>query len=586
MSTPHRNQQSEIGCVLRRSLLISVCAVVLCSSVYAEPIIPDKVTNQEITVPLSTATVNDYLLDMARATKINILADSTDFPVESSVKSYPATSGAIAGLKGKNPEKWDPRLINVMGDFAAQEKLSVLRPEPRIFLFWSEPELHSLYERQRIVTNNAEDQLFAESVAAAKADGISERETIAGEISEAQLKTVLLNYLKSQYGWSGVSNERTAKIDLQTGFEDVPISLRALILSDIRNRCVRSLKRSWWNEDELRLRAKEDGKTTTLLLEYRNVNEDGKPGNWTNFPFVELENPPIAQEVVATSPLQETPPATSQIGPKDTLLNAYSDLGEKAVNPALEADGALQKSISLNVKRLVLSELLQQLEKQSGIRFKADGEATTSKLVTASIEQMPLSKVMGLLERVYGVTWSKGADASYEMHGNERGQLHMQLLQMGDPIRYRFRFAFYKRADRANEEVSIGREIIQHAGLEALQAPEGIAFSTLPQTLQERLRHSIQDPGMESGARMLYSMNRTLVEQITKKGLILRFGTSVRKTLHSPFLGFDGGDDLPSMLRFTVQSEDGQINLPVFDSFTVPVAQAGEEVVRQPSRRR
>lgn len=566
------------------------------SSAHAQgvPILLDAVTTQEITAPLNTATMDDYLLDMARLTQVNVIADATDFPVQSAAKVYPSSPASIAGQTGEHRDKWTPILINVMGDFTAQYELSTLRCDTRTFLFWSEPEPHQLLALQVAVTEAVEAARFAEAAAAGRAAGVPEEELIQGELPESRLQRVLQDYLQKEHGWTGSVRERSDQVDIRTRLSDLSPGLRALVLLELRHRLSGQIgfgEGVAQGNDELRLRAERTGVTTALSVSHRTRYGDGTEHE-LGYPFTKINDaavgeaaiPPVPQADPIAATL-EKPLVPAQANAQDSWLKAYSGVSDDAFDPSLDADGALQRVVSLQVKRLALHDLLAQLQQQSGVRLALGEDAPAAKLVTARVEKMPLSKLMGVLSRVYGVKWSKGAGNTYTIRGNDQGELHLKLLQMGDSERYRFRFSLQNRADRENEKVALGRAVVQQVGLAALQTPEGVDIAALPQPLQQQMRRAYKIDVVEWQTGALYRANQVLIDQLSKNGLVLRFGNSVSKTYRSPFFGF-GGEESEGRLRFNVQSDDGQVIVPVFDSFMLRAAQPGEQNVRPPSRRR
>lgn len=570
---------------LKTGLLLIGLIPMIGAHTRAIPIMPDKVTVQEFTKPLDTSSEDDYLLDMASNADINVVADSTDFPFDSAVIPYPSTSGAIAGQKGNLPEHWKPFLLNVMGDFVAQKRLSILRSAPRTFLLWSEPDPRQLLNLQGELTEATEADRWTEAVAAAKANGVPEDEIIRGELPRDQLRSVLWDYLKS-IEWKGTAAERNDHVDIRIPLNELPPGLRELVLLDMQNQLAsdwnyKLKKDTYWNIAFAQITGNDDSEIT---VSYK--IPDGEGGD-TKFVYIltPLDAAIKAQTDAPVASMQEPEVTPVQLGLKDTMANAYSGITNKTSDSALDADVALQKPISLQVKRLSLRDLLAQMEKLGDVDLTLNADAPADKLITARVEKMPLSQLMGVLSRVYGVKWNRKGNAAYQMKGNDQGELHLKLLQIGDPERYRYRFMFYISGDRETENAAIGKAIIDQFGVEALQKPEGVAVSSLPQTLQQRMRYALEDRGAENESIMLFQTNRMMTEQLAKKDLILRFGAFTTKSYGTPFIGFVTQNP-QNWLRFSVQSEDGQIVLPIFDSFYAEIAKPGETDARPPSRRR
>ncbi|RYX81653.1 hypothetical protein EON83_22915 [bacterium] len=581
--------------ISKKLFILSVFIPGLCVHVDAEPYRRDEVTLQEITKPLNTATMDDYLLDMAKATKINVIADATDFPQRSVVKPYPSTTAAITGLKGQYQDKWGPVLINMMSEFVAQQKLSMLRSDSRTFLFWSEPDPHQLFQLQRTITENMEAARFAQALAVAKEEGVPEAEVIKGELSDLQLQIVLSNYLKAAHGWTPTVVNRNSKVNLQMPLEKLPLDFQALILLELRNLFARSstyrmLNADFWQTADVRVSAKKAGNVVTLELAYKDPTA---PNERDSFPLAAIDQtvaaPAVETALTPPSPAKILAATTPQLDIQKDFLDTYNGISNKVSAPQLDGNAKLQTPVTLELKRVALRDLLVQLSQQTGVSLIVGENAPANKTITARVDKMPLSQFMGLLSRIYGVKWNRpnktGAASTYEMQSSERGQLHLNLLQIGDSDQYRHRFNLLNRADRENERLAVGRDVIQQIGLEALQAPNGTAFADLPQVLQQRVRDVVETPQAESGAVFLYKIDQMIADQLAQKGLILRFGTPVDKAYCAPNLGL-GATKLPDWLSFTVQSADGQVLLPAFMNFGFNMAKPGERDIRPPSRRR
>ena len=585
----------ELG--LKRGLLLSALLPIGSVCAQGKPIHRDQVTIQEVTTPLNTASADDYLLDLARAAHINAFADATDFPTAASIKQYPATLGAIAGQQGPYKDRWGPSLINLMGEFAAQERLSTLRTDDRTFLFWSEPNPYTLFAAQLAATQAAETARFADAVDTATPGGVLDGEIIGGDLPRSELQRVLLAYLKNAHHWTPTAANRNQNVDIRVRFTALPLGLRALLLRDLRDRFVpatnyQAIQDAFWKATDVRIRTERSGNDTLLGYRYAIHDMDGTERLRT-FPLMTLDaadlrtkapTPPTTLPAAIPLPVEEPAIVQNQTNAQDEFIKAYSGLSDEADDPALNADAALGAAISLHVKRVSLRDVLAQVQQQSGVSLTLDATAPATRLLTAHVEKMPLARFMAVLARIYGVKWRK-AGTTYAMRGNDSGELHLQLLRVGDPKEYRYRFRLFNRPDREAEKVTLGHDIVQQVGIDAVQTLEGVSVATLPQPLQNRLQRNLAEPLAELNAIALYQTNRVLVEQLTHNGLVLRFGTPVSKAYRAPYQGFGMGEPA-DRLRFNVQSDDGKLVLPVFDFFGYFVAKPGEQVVPLPGRRR
>lgn len=593
-----------------KALCLGLSWVAWSAGAYAIPIVPDTVTNQEITRPLNTATPDDYLIDMARATNVNVLADATYFPVPSSVVPYPAMSGSVAGMKGEYREHWNANLINVMGDFVAQEKLSTLRASDRTFLFWSEPDPIALVQAQLPLTRAAENARFAKAVAAQQAAGVPDEEIIDAEASDSEIKRVLLDYLKRKRGWTWSETRQNEKLDIPIPLDELTPDLRALVLLRVQRTWIDSedtqyFDDDFWVSESLKLRAYDFNGSTVLGVQKDALDDGGHPKTATQHGIANLEdieNGGAPIELIDVAPTTATPDALLKEPKFDdsTMERVYGGISNHIADSILDADPDLQKEISLEAKRLPLREIVAQLQKQSGVSLSLGADAPADKTLTALVTKMPLATFLETLSRVYGVSWEKVGDA-YQMRGNQRGELHLQLLQVGDPYRYRFRFMFYNRTDREQNRVALGRAVVKQVGLEALKTPQGVAFESLAKPLQERVKYAIEESAAERMSTMLYQFNALLTQELTHGELDLHFANGVGLQANNPngnvmrthpmiFNDFQfnvtSSVGPPEMLQFFVESRDGQLSTPVFELISRSSWQEPQSPANAPGRRR
>lgn len=578
---------------------------------HAKPYLRDEVTLQNVAQPLDTSTLDAYLLDMARSANINVVADATNFPADVAAKPYPSMPGAIAGLKGDNKARWGPTLLNVMSDFEGMERLSLLRTDDRTFLFWRAPQLNQFFQIQKELIKATEAARFEEAVAAAQAAGVPETELFTADLSRDQLQKKLLAFLKERFNWTASVAERNDKVDLRVALDDLPPDLRALVLLDVRRHSatyegIEWLDKSFWKTADIHIHiSKEsmfvgrDNPGDTIQLQYKRLIRKGETEkddvigtttlNWMS--TSDLVVPPASDEQIRSASL--TPQVSLQLGPLDTFTNVYSGLSDEAPAPTLDDNAKLQTPISLEAKHVSLRELLTQLEQQSGAHFTLAPDAPADKLVTARVDNMPLAKFMGLLTRVYGVKW-KGEGGAYTMRGNDQGELHLTLLQMGDIDRYRLRFIKYTQEEIDRENASIAKAILDQVGEEALRAPDGVSLASLPEPVVTRLQRAIERNYEDRLAVFFYRANQPVAEELSKNSLVLRFSPFSLENVISPNVDRTRLEPLngrPEGLRLRLQSQDGHVAWLIFDiydpqPFNVPLAEPGEEDSRPRSRRR
>ncbi|MGI9091731.1 MAG: hypothetical protein ACR2GG_11635, partial [Gemmatimonadaceae bacterium] len=146
---------------------------------------------------------------------------------------------------------------------------------------------------------------------------------------------------------------------------------------------------------------------------------------------------------------------------------------------------ALQIPLSFEVKSLPLSELLAQLQKQSGVIFKIADEPQSAPLrVTARANKLPLAEVMRALRRLYGVSWTRDAPTSWTMSYSEKGALERELLRFGEADNLQT-LRLQKVRERHPDWLG---EVFQHTDDAALNGAGGVSLSVLPVEMRARLR--------------------------------------------------------------------------------------------------
>ena len=218
------------------------------------------------------------------------------------------------------------------------------------------------------------------------------------------------------------------------------------------------------------------------------------------------------------------------------LLPLNATQAEEAVKPSplsateLVAEAPLSAKVSFEVKRMPLAELVALLQKQSGVTLAlAEDAAKMQARVTARVQKMSLASVLGAFQRMYGVRWSRAANG-YTMHASDRGELHLKMLQTGEPLYYRFRYrrtpSYYEQIER---EAELAGEVLENLDFEQLKTPQGVPFSDLPPDLQQRVRDRV----LEKQAERVMEAQQ-LLEIAARRELYLRFGTEemeiVKKT--------------------------------------------------------
>lgn len=163
--------------------------------------------------PPAPAPLNDYLITLADAADVNIIADATSFGANETIASYPGGIVAIAGAQ--NPrlaDRWQATRLNLLADVTDQATLSWLRYDRQTFLFWKE----------------ADPLALASLLIEAKA-----KELASLKVTPLSTKEVheLLRAAFMGAGWDG----KSADVAISLKIEDLPIELRNHVLLQMRD---------------------------------------------------------------------------------------------------------------------------------------------------------------------------------------------------------------------------------------------------------------------------------------------------------------------------------------------------------------
>lgn len=616
-------------------ILAITCTVLVIGNRFspAEPIRPDATTTVEIAGKLDTSTLGGYLISMAKAANINAFADVTDLE-DRSVRAYPTTPGAIAGMNGPDKQKWAPVLINVMGDLVADQKLSTYRYSENTFLFWPEPNLLDVTKAQLNATKVDNLSWLERAFKDVALPDAPEETVLPDPLSDAELNQHLRAFLKESSSWTGQAAERKSPVDLQFGFSKLPPLIQSMLVFEIRRQIVGdanfyAAQPSFWDAPERKIRLASRRDTTYLEIPYKLPVKEGDGLSQSAFTLNVPDD--VAQEIAVSIPQQKTLDSGSRPAPgrRDNRLGAhlfpsrssvvfppsslslseipicateekgadenpfseiYQDLTAAKVRLALQKDAKLKGIVSYESKRVELAQFLKSVGEQCGVQFVYGADAPNKKFLAATMRDLPLYEVMSVTSRMFGFTWVKSAATDgktvYELGMGNQSAPRTQLLQMGDPARYRYRFAFYNRADRQMAEAEIARQIVREYGKELLAAKqEGVLLSSIKPELRTRLIAAMYEPFCESVNQLLYHSNQWIADSLNDDAVYLRFGNSVASRYKTPFLGLvsNEGEDV---IRFNVQTSDGKFVLPVFDCLKFERSKGESLENPKPSRRR
>lgn len=246
-------------------------------------------------------------------------------------------------------------------------------------------------------------------------------------------------------------------------------------------------------------------------------------------------------------------------------FNPVPELGEVA---------ALQAKVSLEARQMPLSELLDELKKQSGVAFAAADEFPAAKtLLTLRLNQTPLASLMGSLSRLYGVRWNE-ENGVWMLRASDKDSLQLDIARSVGADGYMMP---EKENRRAQEQADLVAEIYDSVDPELWNAPTGVALGELPAELQQRLRQSRENDYNQVSKTIENYLN---FSQLARQKLVLRLGqiTLGTPTLFSSEVSLISPGIGPVMARelkppqLAVYTADGRFITNIFSSFRPELA--------------
>ena len=426
----------------------------------------DTSTIRPVSLRLENAQTSEQLIAFSKASGFNVFADATHFSPASSPVSLDAE---------KLIRDW-------ILETASQEHLSWRRSRERTLLFWKEPDVVSVAKALVAETQN---QRPKETEAATPQKTRDRPVNLMRDriIAAKEIELLLANYLQEQQGWDGKS-----PVKLEFNLSELPpqtaTKVRGFAVSSLKQ-SKQDQQKSWlqdaaWLSDQhwqtaRLLYAKPPGQPDPLLAVYIT---DGKAQL-----FMPLEN-----LSVLPLPAAQKPEAAEAVA-----------LAEK--KPALEIDlsgeAVLSSPISLEVKEIGLSDLLSELQKQSGATFEISPDVNAARRLTARVSSVPIREIMEAISELYGIGWAKTEGGAYLMQSKLSPTL-ARALQVGDTSWYSY-WRSPSREKSAPERLTLYYPLdwqgkLMEAGFNGteMQGPEGMAFSDLPTELQTLARTAIE----------------------------------------------------------------------------------------------
>lgn len=232
---------------------------------------------------------------------------------------------------------------------------------------------------------------------------------------------------------------------------------------------------------------------------------------------------------------------------------------------ALERDPALAVKVSLEAKRLLLRELLVELQRQSGVTLAASEQspAATAR-VTMRVKDMPLSTFMNALSRLYGVEWTKNAGGEYVMRSEARGEMLAKVLRVSARAMHT---TPQEGEEQRRQKTALADEIVRPLDVNALKSPAGVPIAALPEALRQKLRRHIEGRSVDELLGMSVVADEVLAQDLSlhftaSAGAEQGFITSKLTATHIPRKW-----DLEPGLHLTVRAPDGNLIASVFPFF-------------------
>ena len=448
---------------------------------------------EKVDTPPDELPLSDALRDFARRTGANVLLDSTSLPTGLTVKPYSSIhDGETSGTR-------DLLLVSI----AYQKKLTFDRTAVDTIEMWPLPDVDDVVNRIVAMQND----ITAQGRPLWPRDGHESPDT-----------AVFRAYLEDKRGWNATPATLEEQAEISKGM-DQPIMMSELppallrstklaLYQDVMNRSVDwtalAFERDFWKQSHVQLlkgfepvwddKGKEVDQVPIIFMQvkfpvdYERTDYElpfgvGTPRGASREEAAEI---PKSQSRVRAENKDIMPLETAN-ALLSTLDNRF-ELAAPTVPPAPGfdlSDGALQKQVSFDVERMALPEFVAQLSQQSGVKLQLAPDAPRDLTLIARSPGMTVSAAMAALTRLYGTTWSKTGD-SYTLNATKLDTLQMDILRMG----YRTAvtvFDWTNKEERDDLFETLATDIYQAIGPEGWHDPEGVAFTSLPTALQDRV---------------------------------------------------------------------------------------------------
>ena len=430
-------------------------------------------------------TEDDYLLEVARAGDLNVIADVTSVaPKEFDSTVY---SPVESGLPADQPT---PVLTRALDAFTASNDLAQRRVDFRTYLFWKgtnplelgrklatyqpSPPFDIATREQQIgtVKQVLEQDIDEETLNSRLFRDLHSKDAEQSYFYQGSLRLQepLRDYYRHTYSWNTLSLDFKRRPWLR----ELPPTVRRAVIQQVREAAYYASQgtrvkhyKLWFTDDfwsKARLWTTTSPQAPNSLV------------LWVGVPDT---HDSIDQQVVAFLPrtdLHSEEPATPEILSEWRRASTEAvPIEANPIRPSIAVPG-LSALVSLEAKHEKLNEVLQQVKTQSGVTLTLSPEVDGDKiLLTARVREMPVSEWMRSVRRLFDGHWEKTAEG-WSLSLNARPEIERMFLRLGQTN--------YSLDDLSNYAggggpVDWGYKVVEISGLEALNKPGGVPVSAL-----------------------------------------------------------------------------------------------------------
>ena len=492
--------------------LLGVCSLSI-SAVQAQPSSTAKppvwTPPVEMVFRLEQAGIDDHLMEASRLLGVNLFADSTRFP---------NPSKPLSG-------EWKLPNRSLMAAVAIQRDLSLQRATGDSFLLWSRPDYISVARRiaqgESLRLAALPDFLLPKAPRVelpfpppTKPDGAPDLEKWTPEVNLAYARTqwqkevdkveanraiseALSKYLQEEQGWDG--HDLSFSKTLSLG--DLPPVLREAVTAHAQTVLLSSVPMSlngpasWFSKpshDTARVGVRDQTYVQT-------VNGQDIP---RAIPFLWMFSPRVsgqaqgirlpasfgAQPVDVPEPMAVPfePIQLSLPAPVEAMAKVDEIGAEQALSLSdLKREEALQGEVSLELKRVTLSQVIVELKQRGLIDGQIDTNWFDARTVTLRVSRMPLPQFLSNLADLCLAGWVKSdRPRSYRLQPLKLTPVEKLLLRCGAPEV----LSMQPTEELDSQRKAWMNRLLDHVDIQDLRAKDGVAVDALPNDLASSCR--------------------------------------------------------------------------------------------------